>query len=82
MGITHPDPGRPRTVARRRSPRVQARVDAYNEDSARFVDADPVFEAAKSGDELESLYLAREELARNRRLKSLSQRCQQFLGGL
>lgn len=64
MGITHPDPGRPRTVARRRSPRVQARVDAYNEDSARFVDADPVFEAAKSGDELESLYLAREELAR------------------
>lgn len=36
----------------------------YNEGESRFVDADHLFRAAQSGHDLESLYVAREELAR------------------
>jgi hypothetical protein len=65
MAVTEPrEPGRPRTVTRQRSTRVQERVAAYNEKAARFVAADELYQAAQSGDDLESLYVAREQLAR------------------
>jgi hypothetical protein len=57
-------PGRPRKVTPRRSARVQQRVSAFQEGSARFVDDDRVVRAAASGESLEALYIAREELAR------------------
>jgi len=43
---------------------MQARVEAHREQGSRFVDLDPLYQAAKSGDDLEPLYVAREELAR------------------
>jgi hypothetical protein len=65
MAVIHVrEPGRPRSVARRRSARVQERVAAYHESEARFVDDDRLFRAAKADVNLESLYAARLELAR------------------
>jgi hypothetical protein len=58
------EPGRPRSVAQRRSARVQSRVAAYHESEARFVDADQLVRATKADSDLESLYMARLELAR------------------
>lgn len=57
-------PGRPRTVVPRRSARMEQRVAAHHADAARFVEADEVVRAASSKDDLEGLYVARLELAR------------------
>lgn len=43
---------------------MRERVAEYHEDSARFVGADRVVRAAASGNDLESLHVAREDLAR------------------
>lgn len=65
MAVIHlREPGRPRAVARRPSTRVQERVVEYNEEATRFVAADELCQAVQSGDDLESLYVAREQLAR------------------
>lgn len=51
-------------MTRQRSARLQERVTAFHEEEARFSEFDSVVHAAKSGCALESLYLAREEIAR------------------
>lgn len=43
---------------------MQERVATYHDEESRFVDGDHLFRAAQSGPDLESLYMAREELAR------------------
>lgn len=65
MSLTHlGDPGRPRTVVRRRSARMQARIAAYNEEAQRFAAEDRLTQAVCSNDKLETLYMSREEIAR------------------
>lgn len=64
IDLDNQPPGRPRKIARQRSARVRQRVAAFHERAAVFVAADPLVRAAEMGPDLESLYLAREELAR------------------
>lgn len=65
MAVTEPrEPGRPRAVVRRRTARMQERVAAFHEAGMRFAESDRVVQAAAATNDLEALFVAREELAR------------------
>jgi glycerol-3-phosphate dehydrogenase len=57
-------PGRPTKVAPAPSERVRARIEAYEKAAAEHTEKDPLVRASAEPASLETLYLTREEIAR------------------